>query len=1109
MNQKKQEKPVSYLSTVKFDPNLWNSIQAKYITNFRLVLLLIISIVGIGLFNFFDIPRRLNPEVKIPIVVINTILPGAPPNDIESLITIPLEDRLNGIEGLDTITSSSRENISTIVMQFVSTVDPEEAQNDVQSIVDTINDLPEDAQDPTVIKLDFENQPIWNFAVVTDKDTGSLTRFAEDLQDRIENSPKVDRVVTAGINKQEIQVIIDPTKTRDFNISPLQLSQAITRATSSYPAGSINTATGTFSLSIDREVVSIEDIRNIRITSQNQVLNLSDIATVMERSKLQQANTFYADKNTEAKPAVQFFVYKIESANIDESEEAVQNIVTDTANEYGNKFRIISVQNSAEQISEQFTDLVKEFGSTILLVFINLLLFLGLRQALIASLTVPLTFLASIAILNIVGMTLNFLTLFAFLIALGLLIDDTIVVVAAMTRYYASGRFTPSETGILVWRDFIVPLWSTTITTVWAFIPLLLASGIIGEFIKPIPIVVTTTMLSSTSIAVLITLPLMIVTLRPNIPYRVNIFLRIIGIIILITAGFFLLPKNPLFPLIFIVYVLLLLLLFVLRDYWRVQSTKLIANNPRLNEVVNRGKVIVDRGLINVEYLSEIYMNVIDRVLRSQSLRRITLFIIFVFGFAAYLLVPTGLVKNEFFPKSDAEILYVSVSLPSGTNLQTTTIEARRLASQLRKTPHISFLITEIGSQLDSNAERAESLNSVLFTLHLPPQADRSVSSIDIAQQLRDTYENYNNGTLIVQEPSGGPPAGSDLQIKLLGEDLGIIDQYADRIVAYLEKEGGVTNVQKSIKAGTSKLVFVPDSVKIAEAGLSIDSVALSLRTLASGFTLDTLTIDDKETDIVFRFNQNTLSPEDIGSLAITNQMGVSMPLLSLGKLELSSNPTVITREAGNRSISVSAGIVPGFNITEKNAELEKFANSLALPPGYSWQTGGVNEENQKSVNSIFQAMALSFLLILVTMVIEFGSYRQAAIVMLTIPLAIPGVFYLFGLLGIALSFPALIGLLALFGIVVTNAIVVVEKINDNRRHGMNLHDAIVDASGSRLEPILLTSVTSILGLLPITIADPLWRGLGGAIISGLLFSGLVKLFFVPIMYYMWYQKGE
>lgn len=1103
------QKYVSYLSSVKFDPKLWNSIQAKYIVNFRLVLLLIVSIIAIGIVSFFEIPRRLNPEIKIPIVVVTTVLPGATPSDIESLVTVPLEDKLNGMEGLDTITSSSRENVSSIVMQFISTVDPEKAKNDVKSIVDGVT-LPTDAKTPTVIKVDFENQPVWNFAVTTNADTGSLMRFAKDLKTRIETSPKIDKVVTSGFEQQEIQIVVDPVKIKDYGINPLTLSQTVAKATQSYPAGSINTSLSTFSLSIDQEAISVEDIRRIRITTQNQSLSLSDVATVVERPKLSQPRTYFASTSTRATPTIQFFVYRTKSANIDEAEQAAEKIVNETVAACDNRFQIVTVQNAAKEITDQFNELVGEFSSTIVLVFINLLLFLGLRQAIISSTTVPLTFLSSIAILHILGYTMNFLTMFAFLIALGLLIDDTIVTVAAMTRYYATGKFTPQETGVIVWRDFIVPLWSTTITTVWAFIPLLLSTGIIGEFIKPIPVVVTTTMLSSTSIAVLITLPLMIITLRPQLPHRVQLLLKFLAGIGIIVLGIVFLPKSPIFPLILLVYILLMWSLFQFRTFFVSEYTHIEKRYSFLGKTRNKIAYVIDHGLINVEYLSDKYMSFIDRVLRSQSARRTIILIIFIFAIAAYLLIPAGLVKNEFFPKSDTEILYVAVDYPNGTNLQTTEKEAKLLINDLRKIEPVKFVVGELSTQLDTNGERNQTPSAVLFTLHLPKKEERSITSIDLAEQIRERYKGYTAGTLTVQEQSGGPPAGADIQIKLLGDDLGTLDEYADKIVAYLKRQPGITNVSKSVKSGTSKITFIPDKNKLADAGLTTDAVAIWLRTSASGFTLDTFKLDKDDTDIVFRTNSSIISPEDLGTISIPTQTGDSIPLLALGTLSLEANPIVINREGGKRTLSVSATVTQGFNIADKNKDLEKYAQGeLRLPPNYSWQTGGVNEENQKSVQSIFRAMALSFLLILVTMVIEFGSYRQAAIVMLTIPLAIPGVFYIFALAGIPLSFPALIGVLALFGIVVTNAIVVVEKINDNRKHGMNLHDAIVDASGSRLEPILLTSVTSILGLLPITLNNPLWRGLGGAIISGLLFSGLIKLLFVPVMYYMWYQRDE
>ncbi len=228
-----------------------------------------------------------------------------------------------------------------------------------------------------------------------------------------------------------------------------------------------------------------------------------------------------------------------------------------------------------------------------------------------------------------------------------------------------------------------------------------------------------------------------------------------------------------------------------------------------------------------------------------------------------------------------------------------------------------------------------------------------------------------------------------------------------------------------------------------------------------------------------------------------------------LGSFELKNNPTQITRHNNKRTISVAAGVAKGYSVTGTNAKLEKYADSLHLADGYTWTTGGVNDENNKSVQSILQAMLLAGILIFGTMVIQFTSYRQAVLVMLVIPIAVSGVFIIFALTGTPLSFPALIGILSLFGIVVTHAMILVDRINLNRKAGLPFASAISDAAAARLEPIALGSFTTIVGLVPITLSNPLWRGLGGAIVAGLSFSIFIMLFFVPTVYYMWFNEEK
>jgi len=380
---------------------------------------------------------------------------------------------------------------------------------------------------------------------------------------------------------------------------------------------------------------------------------------------------------------------------------------------------------------------------------------------------------------------------------------------------------------------------------------------------------------------------------------------------------------------------------------------------------------------------------------------------------------------------------------------------------------------------------------------------------MEIAQQLRDKYIDYTNGNLQIQELSAGPPAGADAQLTILGEDLNIIEGYVTQLEEYLNQQEGVTNVNKSVKPGASKLTFEPDLDQLQSRNLSESQVGYWLRLLGSGTNLATARFGNDEQDITLRFSPEIAQAGDINQLEIPGPQGYT-PLALLGNLKLEQNPTVIARENGQRSMSVTAEVLDGYSVSLINQELQNYADSqLDFPQGYSWKTGGVNEENAESVESTLQAMAISAILILISMVVQLKSFRKAILVMLVIPLAISGVFFWFAVTNTPLSYPALIGLLSLFGIVVANSIVLVDKINQNLEAGLIQRDAIVDAAASRLEPIALTSFASIVGLIPITLADPLWRGLGGSIIAGLSFSGTLMLFFIPVAYYYFFPQDQ
>jgi len=1107
-------KQTSYLHHLQFNDRLKNSFVGKYLANPRLLVLLLLAIIGIGSSSFASLPKRAYPEIKIPMVIVSGVLPGANPQDVESLITEPLEDSISGVENVSKVTSSSRENVSVIQIEFDSGVDPDKARTDVQSAIDQVQ-LPTDAVAPNVQTIDFENTPVWTFALIGKGDVASLNRFSKILQKNLEDLSSINNVTTGGLEEREISVVIDSAKLTTYGLSPIQLSSLIKSALSSYPAGTVTTENSAFALSIDPQVTTINDIRNLQLNISGTVIPLSSVATITERSKPNQNPSYIAAHDLSAERSVTFNVFKTRTTNIDKAVNDAEKEVDDSLSQYKDQFKIQSITNAGEDTTKQFNDLTHDFIATILLVFVVLFIFLGARQAVVSLFAVPLTFLISFAVMSSTGISLNFISMFSLLLALGLLVDDTIVVISAMTSYHRSGKFTPLETGLLVWKDFIIPILTTTLTTVFAFLPILISTGIIGEFIKSIPIVVSSTLIASFGVAMLITLPLMIILLRPAFPRRVVILLRILLVILLLGIFISILPKGPIVIFALIAMAVFLFVTAQIRLLLVKKTTAYVTTQKRKHEIVRNAPNYLENGLISFHNISEGYKRVITKILGNKSNRRKTIAMVVIFSIFSYLLVPLGFVQNEFFPKSDQNFISVTNELPAGTNSETASKEALVLIDKLRSVKNVMYVTADIGQASGSFGAEGSSSNNILFSIVLPDKKDRDQTSIEIGQELRDMFATYTKGKITVSESSGGPPAGADLQISFFGDDLGVLDTYADKTVSYLKGQKGVTDISKSITPETSKIVFVPHLEQLAANNITQDQLGLSLRTFASGFTLDSakITVGDQalsdKQDITLRSKTSLQNVSDISTISIPTQTG-SIPLSSLGELKLKANPTLITREDGKRTISVTATVSQGYTSTTLNSQLEKYADTeLNLPTGYSWKTGGVNEENQKSVNSIIQAMLISFLLIVVTMVIQFGSFRKAFIVMLVIPLSISGVFIIFALTHTPLSFPALIGILALFGIVVKNSILIVDKITANERIGMNFVDGIVDGASSRLEPIALTSLAAIMGLIPITISDPLWRGLGGAIIAGLTFSGTIMLFFIPVVYYFLFRSSE
>jgi len=1104
------EKESSFLDRLTFDPKLNGTVIASYFKNIRTIVLIILTLTLAGLATFFSLPRELNPNIQIPIVFVSTPFPGAGPEDVEKLVTVPLEDSVSGLSGVEKVSSVSQENISTINIEFGSGVDPEKARADVERALDTVNDLPEDAETPNVQVLDFQNQPVLNFVLSGTADSASLNRFADILEERVKDLSGVEKVTISYRKEEEISVILKPEVLSERDLRPLDIAESIKTAIANHPAGTVSTGSTTLALTQATTASSLDELRSLPLSLGEDIVSLGEVATLREEPKRNAPESYYASHNTEPIRGIIFSVFKTDTADTATVVSEIMNAGQTLKSEYGSQFLIEPLFDGAKEIKKSFDQLFHDFALTIFLVFIVLFTFFGLRQSVIAALAIPLTFLGTFLVMSATGISINFIALFSLLLALGILVDNAIVIISAMASYERTKKFTPNETALLVFRDFRSVIFTTTITTVWAFLPLLLASGIIGEFIKPIPIVVSSSLAISAIIALFIVIPLMATLIQGSFPRRVILLTYILlfalgGLLlyVLIPAGS---AKIPLF-------LGALLILFFIGKLSRYLRREIDAyETSHFSRFFQKFHELSGQGIFNFDPLAHRYERFIAGILDSKTSRRKVLALLIVFSVFSYALVPLGYVVNEFFPEDNLDSLYVSVELPKNTSLEESTVEAFILLDKLRTYPESRFVTVEIGAAPPTdNFVTGKDWNNLLFTVNMAPAKERSLSSGEIVTDLNRRFAQYNKGSFVASQLSGGPPAGSDIELKLLGDDLPTLKQYGKKVSEYLKSQPGANNVSTSIESGASKLVFTPRQEKLRENKISENDTAFLLRTLGSGFVIkDDARLKDEKYDIVLRLGDSkTLEhPETIGLISIPTKTG-DIPLTALGDFSLAPNPTLITREDGKRTLSISAGVLPAYSVSTVNADLEKFADTLGLPVGYTWKTGGVNEENNKSVQSILQAMLLSAILIFGTMAVQFNSFRKSLIVLMVVPLAISGVFILFSLAGIPLSFPALIGILALFGIVVNNSIIMVDKINRNMETGLPLSQAISEGAASRLEPILLTALTTIVGLIPITLSDPIWQGLGGAIIAGLTFSGVAKLFFIPVMYRIWFAPKE
>jgi len=507
-------------------------------------------------------------------------------------------------------------------------------------------------------------------------------------------------------------------------------------------------------------------------------------------------------------------------------------------------------------------------------------------------------------------------------------------------------------------------------------------------------------------------------------------------------------------------------------------------------------------GILNLDRLLPVYEKYLRKIIATQKTRLTTLAVVFGIFIFAVILPATGIVKSVFFPASDMDYVYIDIRNPIGQRIEETDKIAVQVEEKLLKYKEINNFSTIVGRASPLSYSSKSESNIASVTITLKDKKYRKIKSYDLAEKIRKDLSDIKGSTITVSTPAGGPPSGSAFEAQIKGDDLNQLKEIAQALEPKLSSIKGVINTNISLKDASPEYTFTLDPIKMEQNYLNAAYVGSTLRMAISGNEISTVIKDNKEIKIVARFGEKNIPDlEDVQNLQILNLKKQPVFLKDVAKIELKPSVDTITRIDQKRTIILSSGANASTNSTQILAEFEKNIKDYKMPSGYSISYGGENEQNTESVTSILLAMIIAIVLIISTMVVQFNSFRKTFIIITTIPLALIGTFIGMAIFNVPLSFPGLIGILALFGIVVKNAIILVDKININIRSGIPFEESIVDAGKSRLEAIFITSICTICGLIPITLSNEMWQSLGGAVIFGLMLSSFFTLFIVPTLY--------
>lgn len=1000
-------------------------------------LVVFVAVLAIGLFSLRKMPIDLYPDIEPPVISIFTMYPGAGAMDIETNVTRVLEDALSTVSNLKDMSSVSRDNISTITLEFEWESNLDEAVNEIRDIIGRIDRLlPEDVEQPTIFKFSSSMIPVMVMSATAEESYAALAKIIDDaIVNPLNRVDGVGAVTIFGQPIREIQINVDPQRLESFNISLEQIGNVLRAENINLPTGNIKTGKTESSVRFTAEFSDSRNLPHLLIgNAGGKPVYLKDVASV--KDTLRESTI---EEMMNSRQGLRFMVQKQSGANTVSIAHEVNKLLPKLQKNLPPDVVITPVFDTSVFIVDAINNLTDVLYYAALFVALVVLFFIGRwRATLIIIITIPVSLITGFIYLYFTGNTLNMISLSSLAIAMGMVVDDAIVVLENINKHIQRGSY-PKEAAIYGTNEVGMAVVASTLTVVAVFLPMTLIGGLMGLFFRQLGFIVSITVTVSTIAA---------------------------------------LSLTP-------------MLSSVLMDSKKVKKTKLgigIAS-------------FVDGTLDRLD-------NAYSKLL-SWSLRRKTMVIIIsaaLFIGSLFLLPSIG---TEFMPASDNSRLTARIELPTGLNLEETSKTSRKIESIIyEKYPEVVRLSTSTGYSSTGGmfGGNQTGTNVINFTLALSSPRERERDMFLIADLLRnDLKEIPEIVKFNVESGGGGGMGGKPVEVQIFGNDLEQTSAFAATLAERMKGIEGVRDIEISRGEEKPELRIIPDQEKMAMFGLNTAIASQAIRNRIEGYTATKFREDGQEYDIVVRYDEPYRSSvEDIENILVTNPMGQKIRVKEFASVEQYYAPPNIERKNRVRYVAVTSSLYKRA-LGMVTADIEKVITDIGLPAGVDYRFGGQIQNQQEAFADLGLLLLLSIFLVFIVMAAQFESFFTPFIIMFSIPFAFTGVLLALFFSGATLNVISIIGAVILVGIAVKNAIVLIDYTNLLRNRGESIIDAVVNAGKSRLRPVLMTTLTTILAMMPLAFSrgegSEIWQPMAMAVLGGLTVSTLVTLVFIPVIY--------